>query len=153
MLVDRYDILVHDRNKNPVLIVEVKKKFNASAQWAAQLRRNIAAHGLLPNTKFFLLAMPDQFYLWKAAAPNELNHHPDYSLDPRPFLTPYTEPAGVTLEEISTQSFELIITSWLIEVMNATKADMQANEAQRWLVDFGLYEAIAGGYLAQEVFA
>lgn len=153
MLVDRYDILINDRNENPVLIVEVKKRFNTSVQWATQLRQNIAAHGLLPDTKFFLLAMPDRFYLWKAVGPHRWHNQPNYSLDPRPFLTHYAEPAGMTLEEISTQSFELIVTSWLIEVMNATRADIQANEHQRWLVDLGLYEVIAGGYLAQGVFA
>lgn len=152
MSADRYDILVNDRNGNPVLVVEVKKRFGASVHWAAQLRRNIIAHGLLPNTGFFLLAMPDRFYLWREGPSNNVNN-PDYSIDPRPFLAPYIEQAGIPLEEISPQSFELIVTSWLIEVMNATNADIQINVGQHWLVDQGLYEAIAGGYLAQEIFA
>ena len=147
------DILINDHHTNPVLTVEIKKKFNASVQWAVQLRRNIAAHGSLPKTRFFLLALPDQFYLWKEEGKELLFNKPAYSLDPRPFLAPYVEHAGITLEEISEQSFELIVTSWLIEIMNATRDDIAANENQRWLVDSGLYEEIAEGYLAEGVFA
>ena len=50
------------------LIAEAKAKVGASPTWAAQLRRNLMTHWGPAKSKYFLLAMPDKFYLWKGGA-------------------------------------------------------------------------------------
>ncbi len=59
----RWDLAVYDSQHQLVLVVEVKSIAGASPEWAARLRRNILAHGTFPNAPFFLVALPDRFYL------------------------------------------------------------------------------------------
>jgi hypothetical protein len=41
-----WDLSIKDRNGQLVLVVEVKRKTNASPDWAAAFRRNILSHGI-----------------------------------------------------------------------------------------------------------
>ncbi|BAY85671.1 hypothetical protein NIES267_51720 [Calothrix parasitica NIES-267] len=47
------DIAVYGKDKKLQLLVEVKSRHGRSINWAAQMRRNMYAHGLLPETRFF----------------------------------------------------------------------------------------------------
>lgn len=49
-----WDLAVENRNGQLTLVVEVKCKTHTSPQWAAQLRRNIFAHGTFPKAPYFL---------------------------------------------------------------------------------------------------
>ena len=60
---------------------------------------------------------------------------------------------GVTPEEISGSSFELIINSWLAELMYSGVKAHQARGSYQWIADLGLQDALAGGHLDQRVFA
>ena len=144
------DLTVYDRNGQPTLLVEVKKKLGASREWAAQLRRNLYAHGTLPKAKFFLLAMPDRFYLWKQNGADLELKEPTFAVDSQPILNPYFERAGVTADVIDGQSLELIIGSWLAEIMYANRRSDDLGDSERWLVESGLYEAVAGGRFEYE---
>ena len=144
------DLTVYDRNGQPTLLVEVKKKLGASREWAAQLRRNLYAHGTLPKAKFFLLAMPDRFYLWKQNGADLELKEPTFAVDSQPILNPYCERAGVTADVIDGQSLELIIGSWLAEIMYANRRPDDLGDSERWLVESGLYEAVAGGRFEYE---
>ena len=53
------DIFAFDRDGQLVLIAEAKSKRGTSINWAAKMRRNMFAHGLMPNAPYFLLALPD----------------------------------------------------------------------------------------------
>jgi len=63
------DVVAYDRLGRLRLIAEVTKKLGATADWAMQLRHNLAAHRSLPTSDFFLLALTDRFFLWTAPAP------------------------------------------------------------------------------------
>ena len=78
---------------------------------------------------------------------------PDYVIDARPILQPYLDQAGIALDRISEQSLELIIVSWLGEMINSNKMPNQLAEGERWLADSGLLNAIAGGRFEHEVAA
>lgn len=145
------DLVGYDSDNQLALVVEVKKKQNASLDWATQLRRNILAHGTLPNTPFFLLALPDRFFLWKNGDKNHETSDPAYTIDAKPVLMPYLERAGVKAEQISHQSLEIIIAAWLSEL--AQKEPNQLDASERWLVESGLYAALVGGRLEHEVVA
>ena len=48
------DIAVSAPDERVQLVVEVKNVRGASPEWAAQLRRNLLVHGLVPNAPFFV---------------------------------------------------------------------------------------------------
>ncbi len=147
----QWDLTAFDRDNRLVLAVEVKSKLDASADWAAQFRRNILAHGTLPNARYLLMAFPDRFYLWENVGSAHEPVEPTYTVDARPLLQPYFEQSGVAAEQVSGQSLELIVASWLNEVIHKTPDELDASE--QWLVESGLYEAVAGGNLDTEVAA
>lgn len=149
----RWDLAVYDRNDQLVLVVEVKNKLQASPEWAARLRRNIFAHGTFPNAPYFLMVFPDQFYLWTNNDTNNGNVPPSYTIDARPIFQPYFEQSGVTPDQISGQSLELIIASWLGELIHSEVMSEQVKTTQPWLVHSGLYAAVAQGRLGHEILA
>lgn len=107
----RWDLAVYNSNNQLVLVAEIKSKLNASPEWAARLLRNILAHGTFPKAPYFLVAFPDWFYLWTDADTRLDQNEPTYTIDARPILQPYFEQAGVSAEQISSQSLELIVAS------------------------------------------
>lgn len=145
----RVDLAIYNRYGELTVTVEVKKKFAASREWAARLRQNILAHGHLPSVKYFLLALPDRFFLWKNEGPYQ--RFPDYEVDSSILLGPYFQQLGITAEDLSGQSLELLIASWLSDLMYSEKTPMFLPEDQKWLVESGLYEELQGGRLAYEV--
>ena len=140
-----WDLSIDNRNGQRILVVEVKTKRNASPKWASQLRRNILAHGTFVQAPYFLMVFPDQFYLWTDADDQPQQNGPDYIIDARPILKPYFERAGVSDDHISSRSLELIIAAWLAEIMQDVNAHSETDASQQWLIDSGLYLAIAGG--------
>jgi len=95
------------------------------------------------------MVFPDRFYLWKNTGSNHELLEPTYVFDARPILQPYFEQSGITADQVSGQSLELIVASWLSEVMHKTPGELDAS--QQWLIDSGLYDAVAGGSLDREV--
>lgn len=145
------DILAFDRFGQIALIAEVKNKRGTSAEWAAKMRRNMFAHGLLPNAPFFLLALPDNFYLWNNAEGNLEIVEPSQKVDPQPFLHPYYESFGISPDNLTGRSFEIIVSSWLNQVLRAKSPQDLFGENQDWLVNSGLFDKLAGGRLELEV--
>ena len=101
------DIAAYDTDGQLVLVVETKNKLGTSSVWAAKMRRNILAHGLLPKTRFFLLALPDRFYLWRDVSIIPELAEPNYEIDSAPFLQPYYDRAGILPEKLSSESNEI----------------------------------------------
>ena len=145
------DLVVYDRNGQIVLIAEVKRKIGVSAKWAAKWRSNMLSHGSQPNTKFFMIALPDRFYLWKDAGTTPKPTNPTFEIDAGPVLKPYLDESGITPENISGQSFELIVATWLNSILGITNPLNQVSPVQDWINQSGLSEAISGGYLKHEV--
>jgi hypothetical protein len=148
-----WDLLVDNRNGQLALVVEVKRKSNASPEWAAKFRRNILAHGTFPKAPYFLMVFPDKFYLWTNVEAHPDQSEPTYTIDARPILEPYFERAGVTANEIGEQSLELIVSSWLGEIIHSDKLPGHMDASERWLIESGLYAALAGGRFEQEAAA
>jgi hypothetical protein len=128
----RPDFVIRTQDNQVLLIVEAKKRINASAEWAAQMRRNLIAHGALPPTPYFLLALPDKFFLWKQppSAPAVL---PDYEFDAEEVLRPYLDALRSPLHELSETSFESVVRLWLEDLVRE-----EGLEQPRWLHASGL---------------
>lgn len=148
-----WDLSVDNRNGQLALVVEIKRKANASPEWAAKLRRNIFAHGTFPKAPYFLMVFPDKFYLWSNAEAYQDQSEPTYTIDASPILQPYFERAGVTADQISGASLELVVTSWLGEIIHSDQLPKNIDASQQWLIESGLYAALVGGKFDHEAAA
>jgi hypothetical protein len=145
-----WDLIAYNRDSQIVLVVEVKSKLGSTSKWVAQLRRNLLAHGNFPNAPYFLMAFPDYFYLWKNIKSAHELIEPTYTIDAHPILQPYFEQSSIESEQVSGESLELIITSWLSKIMHQDSKELDLS--QQWLIDSGLYGALVGGSLDRGVF-
>lgn len=144
----RWDLIVYDKNNQLALIVEVKNKINAPIEWASQFRRNILSHGILPNAPFFMMAFPDRFFLWKdaPAIPDPLE--PNFTINATPIFKQNIENPNEKYAPVSESSLEMKISLWL-SILIHKKTD-QLEPYEKWVIDSGLYDAIAGGRLEEE---
>lgn len=142
------DFVVYDPDGQLALIVETKSKLDTSRRWATHMRRNILAHGILPNAPFLLLALPNRLYLWKNGGTSPELVEPTYDVDATPFFRPYYAKAQVEPESLSSQSFDLIVASWLNELLQGTEPANLPDEARNFLDESGLLEALRGGSVA-----
>ena len=148
----QWDIAIYDRHKHLQLVGEVKTKVGTSPEWAARFRDNILEHEQMTIPEYFLLAFPDQFYLWKDASNTESVE--PYTIDVHTIFQPYFERLGGQDNRLSHDSFELLVASWLGEVIHAPNFDEAPVEtATQWLIDSGLYQATEGGSVECEVVA
>jgi hypothetical protein len=108
------------------------------------------SHGLTTAPQYFLLALPDRFYLWQGSQVLDLVR-PEYEVDPLPLFMPYIGATDTYLQNLSGEGFELLVVAWLSELLH-TKA-LPEKEETRWLIESGLFEAIQGGHMVSEVTA
>ena len=144
------DIEVYSPDRRLQLVVEVKGKSDATPQWAAQIRRNLLSHLLIPPAPFFLLASRDHFYLWKDGTAQLDAKLPDYVVDSRPIIAPYIDNTSIKLERIGDSSLQLIITSWLNLLVNSQLSPADISGTEKWLLESGLYDAIKKGSVEPE---
>lgn len=150
---ERPDIAAYSPDNELVLIVEVKNHSGASQEWVIQMRRNLMDNSAIPQSRFFILAMPDYFYLWKNTSLRDEEAEPDYKIDAREALRPYIERTSLSLDNISEQGLELLVASWLSDLANSDLSGKRANPEFEWLFDSGLYESIRNGSVRMEAAA
>ncbi len=141
---DVADFVVQSPDDKVQLVVEAKTKPDASALWAAHMRRNLIAHAAVPSTPYFILALPDHFYMWKNAQ-SAGTVTPDYVIDTREVLRPYLESLKSSVRDLSEQSFELVVRTWLEDLVKADLGPGREGPQQKWLLDSGLYERVRDG--------
>ena len=149
----RVDIAVYNPDGKLQLVVEVKNRPHASAEWVAHLRHNLLAHAFIPPSPYFLLALPDFFYLWKDAVSLDiLTKPPDYQISAPEVLATYLN-FPQSLNDLSHAGLELLMTAWLEDIIHAELQRDAVDPSLQWLFDSGLYEAIARGSVAIETVA
>lgn len=169
MIVDRPDAQVVDREGKTVLVAEAKSRFDTTGSWAAGTFRNLYAHGSLPDVPYFLLALPDAFYLWLEPSKKatrafmegnrtvlgESKVAPDYSVPAWETVRPYLgHPGGREPDphEVSSYAMGMVLGAFLADVMNARNLTPEnAPSELQWLFDSGLYDAMRGGSFAGAV--
>jgi len=147
-----WDIAAFDRKNRFVLAVVVKAIFQVSEAWADSYRQNILEDleefEEFEVAPYFLLACPDRFFLWKQGT----NGAPrPFMADPSGILNRYFTKSDFTVEQLDSDSLGLLVTSWLNGVM--FKPANQFDPFEQWVIDSGLYSALAGGHLEHEVAA
>ena len=149
----RTDLALYNRDGQLIAVAEVKNKLGTSALWAAQLRRNILAHGSFQNAPYFLLMTPDRIYLWKDAGTDPISVSPTYEKSAQDIFSPYFDKSAIEPNEVSSVAFELIVAAWLESLVRTADKPEDLTSEAAWLVESGLLGAIQDGHLEYEVAA
>lgn len=149
----RADVAVYSSDGNLQLVVEIKNRPGASAGWVIQMRRNLLVHAVIPPSPYFLLVLPDFFYLWTDAMSIHELAPPAYQIKAVEVLAPYLDQSTQTLKDLSEYSLELLIISWLEDLIGTDLRRDMAGPHLQWLFDSGLYEAITHGSVTIEATA
>jgi hypothetical protein len=147
----RADISVYSEDDRLLLITEVKGRRGVSTKDVVQMRQKLLAYPVIANTPYFLLALPDYFYLWKH--PSSKKAEPDYKIEAKQALAEYLESAKFSLEEVNGEGLELLVSSWLRDLTYINGSKEQNNPTLKWLFESGLYDAIKDGKVLLEVAA
>jgi hypothetical protein len=131
----RADIAVRSAAGDLALLVEVK------------VYENIRRYALGGQAKYVLLACPDRFYLWRVPPPNGDGLLPTLEVDPSDLLRPYLEKAGLSPDSVNGAALELIIASWLTELIQSPELPDNLGQRHGWIVDSGLLGEVRGGRL------
>jgi len=141
----RADIAVYDADYVLQLVVEIKKQPDADTQWATQMRCNLLRYEVTPNAPYFLLALSDNFYLWKNSNSVGDKALPDYIINANGVLSPYFDQSCWSLNEISQYSFEILVNNWINTLVDSELNNEKMDKELAWLFDSGLYETIKHG--------
>jgi len=146
----RADIAGYSPDGKLQLVVEIKSRPGASAEWVTRMRRNLLVHSAIPPAPYFLLVLPDFFYLWTDATSMSDLAPPAYQITAAEVLAPYLDPSPQSLNDLSEYSLELLVTSWLEDLIRTELQRDKVGPHLQWLFDSGLYEAINHGSIAIE---
>ena len=148
------DILVYDKKHQLVVTVVTMNHRGKPQNWAIKLRRNLYVNAKLPKTPFFVIAMPEHFYLWKDVE-DEGEIVPTYEMVHRFTLQSFFKNSGLSVEELDRDTFELLTNAWFSFLQLAHEKmdicsqhpDWLLEKNQTWLFNSGLFEAIKNGKL------
>ncbi len=147
------DLAMFSSDGQLTAIAEVKNRRGTSREWAAQLRRNILAHGGFPKTDFFLMVTPDRLYLWQGSDNQPDLVEPGYEIDAQPIFAPYFERSGVDPQLVSSHAFELVVDAWLTDLMRPGSSPMRSAAERNGLSESGFLTAIRDGRIEYETAA
>lgn len=137
------DFSIYDQDGNLAAVAEAKKKPGITRTWATNWARNFLAHGRLASPAYLLLVTPEHVYLWKRPAESGLMD-PTYILDSKVLLRSYLAKPEADPERISAQAFELLVESWLYDLIRPVGSSPTDDEAEP-LVESGFLEAVKQG--------
>lgn len=129
------------------MVFEVKAKHHTTPQWAAEFRRNLMRREEFRPTQYFAIVTPDQLYLWREPKPETEVVLPDFVVDSRPLFLPYLQKTSVDLDRISGFAFEMLVISWLSDLVYARRETEGLEPGQAWLMDSGFLDATRNGRL------
>jgi hypothetical protein len=132
------DFVAYDRNGRVLLLAEAKSRQDTSESWAAELRRNMLAHGFLPPAKYFMIATPKQIYLWPHEDPVPIELSSPVTLDAQTLLAPYFKLLNQEASQIGPEAFEYVVLVWLEDmarpkIEDAAEISLTGNPQSPWL--------------------
>jgi hypothetical protein len=147
------DILVYDTRQHLILTTLNQTRWGTSSEWAAQRRKDLYEYDAPPSSPFFLIAMPDHFYLWKNVEDTG-KVEPTYDMDPRFYLQSFFKKSGLSLEQLTQpESLDLLVGAALSVITFAYEKDeicslypeWLSQPNHEWLFGSGLFDAIKRG--------
>jgi hypothetical protein len=127
------DFIAYDREGRVILLAEAKSKHGTSENWAARLRRNMLAHGVLPRAKFFLIATPERIYLWRQDGPDAAEKPPEFTIEATKVFQPYFQRAHIEPSDIGPEAFDLLVWTWLVDVAWPGERGVKQDLSLPWL--------------------
>jgi len=138
----RADLTLYDSSGRLTAAAEIKNKLGTTSEWAAKTRRNLLAHSGICSADFFLLITPDRLYVWKNAGADSIETPPTYEADAKPLFAPYLERAGLGPHLESSHAFELVVSTWLGDVIRSSELAETNSDNDNWLTTSGFRNAI-----------
>ena len=149
----RADLALYDPGGRLAALAEVKNKRGTSSEWAAKTRRNLLALGGFGDAKFFLLVTRDRLYLWKDAGTDPVELPPTHEVEAEATFAPYFERAGIDSRNVGGHAFELIVATWLGDVMRPAAPTEGHTVDRDWLARSGFGTAVRGGRIEYDAAA
>jgi hypothetical protein len=137
------DIIAYSPDGRVVLLAEAKSRHNTSDEWAAKLRRNMLAHGVLPPSEYFLIATPERMYGWRQAEFSANEALPHFTVNAREALERYFAKLDQGPKNVGPEAFELMILAWLTEIAESGEYQSRMNPSLRSLSDSGLISSLS----------
>jgi len=144
------DFSIYDHSGHLAAVAEAKKKPGITRAWAAKWARNFLAHARRTSPAYLLLITPEQVYLWERPA-ESAEAEPTYVFDSNFLFEPYLRRLEVDPRRMSPQAFELLVGSWLHDVLRRgwpAEHDHLAPLAQS-----GFLDAVKDGHVESAEFA
>lgn len=148
------DLIARDKAGHIFLIVEVENRKDMPASWAKHYFRNLRAHGVLPDSPFFMLLGPTRLFLWKN---HGIDVDPDQDLvaeiNVEEVFQIYLRRANIQDRIIGPSTFDLIADNWLgdLTLPFSKIHDEMPESVKEALQSTGLLERLSGGVVESEV--
>ena len=136
------DFIAYDPEGAVVLLAEAKSRRGTSAVWAAKFRRNMLAHGLLPRSKYFLIATPERMYGWKQENLTANDVPPQFTVDAQMALAPYFTKLNQDPDKIEPAAFEFLFLTWLTDVVTSANDNAEVDPSLKSLFESGLLSSL-----------
>jgi hypothetical protein len=151
-MIGRADIVAHSPQREPSAVIELKNRRQLTPEVAVTLRRNIIAHGLLPNVPFFMVLSQDVGYLWPGSDQSVSVWHaqPTLQFPMGPVVRRYL-PGLDAGERVDEAQLRLLVLQWLTDLSSLPQS--ASSEPERLLGATGFLEALKGANAFSEVLA
>lgn len=136
------DFIAYKADGTIVLLAEAKSRRGTTDLWAAKLRRNMLAHGVLPRSQYFLIVTPERMYGWRQEDLLPSDVLPEFTVDAQKALAPYFAKLNQDPVNISPRAFELVILTWLNDITRSQKHGPEVDASLRSLIDSGLLSSL-----------
>jgi hypothetical protein len=136
------DFIAYDADGKVVLLAEAKSRRDTSESWAAKLRRNMLAHGILPKSEFFLIATPKRMYGWRQQNLLPIDAPPHFTVDAQQALQPYFTKLKQDPDKIGPRAFELLILTWLTDIARLNEDQLKSDPSLASLIESGLLSSL-----------
>lgn len=140
----RPDLALYSPEGTLQMVGEVKRSRDNSATAAASIRRNLLAHGAVPNAPFFLVFLSERLFLWKNLE-EKVDSPPNLSATIVDVLQDYLGERASDPHNLGGESLEIALTAWFRDLATATRTPKQGSEADKVIVDSGLYSLLRRG--------
>lgn len=145
----RHDIVAEGPAGDVRLIVETKAKQGTNEDWATAFHFTLATAWNEKAPLYFLLALPDKFYLWDPET-SHLAVRPKYVADSAAVLGPYLESIGSRKARVSSMAFELAVQAWMQDLIQRLARNEKPAESETWVEQSGLGDVLRGAHLVYE---
>jgi hypothetical protein len=105
------------------------------------------AHGVLPSSKYFLIATPERMYGWKQENLNLEEIPPDFTVDAQEVLAPYFARFGQDPARISPMAFKLLMLTWLTRAVRSAEYSEKLDSSLRSLSESGLLSSLRQAHI------